>query len=141
MWGLNYIFNPCDILIWDKEVQFQQHVSVFLQDIVGQCRECPVVLKHCFFVNWWKFYLFLTEISILDSKQLELFSNLIVYLLINYFGVAWMAVREVFISRKSCKTLNNPAKSPKIDAFLHILHSCLVGAGLMFDTPALHYRN
>lgn len=70
--------------------------------------------------NWWKFYLFLTEISILDSIKLELFSNLIVYLLINYFGVAWMAVGRSLSTEKGVKCRNIQLKVQKFMPFILI---------------------
>lgn len=38
----NYTFNPWDVLIWDKEVQFQQHSSVFLRYPLSEtcCYRC-----------------------------------------------------------------------------------------------------
>lgn len=63
--------------------------------------------------------------------------------IINYFGIVLMTMREVFISRKSCKTCENIVKSLKNYALLHIFENCPVGQtlpgrlrtlGLMFDT-------
>lgn len=61
-----------------------------------------------------------------------------------YFGVVWIAMGKVFISRESYK-IKNTVKSPK---FINFFQSCPEGRirvfgetiltlDLMFDTPAL----
>lgn len=45
--------------------------------------------------------------------ELLLMELLIVYMLLNNCGVVWIAMGQVFISRKSCKTFADTVKSPK----------------------------
>lgn len=45
--------------------------------------------------------------------ELILMELLIVYMLLNNCGVVWIAMGQVFISRKSCKTFADTVKSPK----------------------------
>lgn len=41
------------------------------------------------------------------EKKQEIFSNLIVYLLLNYIGVIWIATGKSFNSRASCQIYEN----------------------------------
>lgn len=81
--------------------------------------------------------------SIAEIEKQKPFYHLTVKLLLNYFGLVWMSVVEVFISRKM--QLNKK----KINALFHIFQSQIQWAGLdtlldqfwplslMFDNPAL----
>lgn len=75
-------------------------------------------------------------------KKLELFSHLIVYFLLSYFSVIWIAMLEVFFSRKCYKTCDNTVKSSIFtfsDAIQWTGSESLPGQfwppGLVFDTP------
>lgn len=56
----------------------------------------------------------------------------------NYFGVAWIAMGEVFINRKNCKTYSNTVKCRH--ALLCQVHKIWIFAGstlaIMFDTSS-----
>lgn len=69
------------------------------------------------------------EIS--QHYSLDLNCQLIVYLLLNDFGVVWLATREVFISRKSYKI----QLMPNVCALTSIFQSGAVGQTDIFAGP------
>lgn len=81
-------------------------------------------------------------------KNGNFFSHLIVYFLLSYFSVIWMAMLEVFFSRKCYKTCDNTVKSPIFtfsDAIQWAGSESLPGQfwppGLVFDTPDFRGSN
>lgn len=76
-----------------------------------------------------------------QKQELSCDSIVFVYLLLNCFGVEWMVMVEVFISRKHCKTCENIVKSPKSMSAIFSIQGpggLISGPGASYLTPLVY---